>query len=94
MGNLGVGVCVAHTHPISAVGMIMTGAATNNSEYMPDARSSDILLSFCGGHVGILVTGSPTSLDEGPSTSRVLDIFAGVFSGVLTDGAGTHVCGN
>lgn len=90
--DIGVGSCCCHP-PIPCISMsgtLVTGAGTHLVENQPVSRIGDVVLGFCG-HVGVMISGSPTKFSEGSQTVRVGDQFSGCFTGTLVTGASTQI---
>ena len=91
--SIGVGICVGHLIPIPMAGNIITGAGTIS---VSSLRTSEvgvhIVLGYCG-HVGIIVTGYPSSKGDRMNRGYVGSKFAGVFSGDIVTGCPVHKTG-
>lgn len=94
VGDIGVGVCAAHSSPVSCVVMISTGAPTVNVNKVNVATAISIGISSCG-HASVVLSFSGTVRAEKAGIHRVGDVGAlpgGVYT-LATGSPNTNVGG-
>ena len=86
-GDIGVGTCKCHQHPIGMSGIIQASTGKVFCDGLQVARVGDIVIGSCG-HTGVIISGSGKISAEGISVARIGDSFVGCFSGVIVSGSG------
>lgn len=86
MLDIAIGVCVGHTPPIPAVGMVFPSQFTVLINGLPAATMFDTVITSCG-HTGIILSGSPTVLINGLPAANLLGSVVGTFSGTILSGS-------
>lgn len=88
IGDLWVGKCACKPHlsPVATAGMIITGSGNVITNGIPTARKFDLTLSNCG-HIGCLISCSPTTLVNSRPMATKNDIVGCCHSGIVTTGS-------
>jgi len=88
--DIGVGICCCHSKPKCRhkIGFVITCSDDVLTDNLGAARVTDIVMATCG-HVGVLVSGSPTTYVDGLPRIRIGDPFVGCFTGVMVTGSST-----
>lgn len=87
VGDIGIGVCSAHTSPRPVVVTLVTGAPTVNANGLNTATAITVGISSCG-HATVVLTFSATARSEKAGLHRIGDI------GALPSGIYTLVAGS
>ena len=87
VGDMWVGVCIAHKTPIPMAGIIVMGGSTTTTDGNSSARIGDLCIGFCG-HVGVIVSSSGSVTTDGCSFARIGDMVVGQINGVIVSGKG------
>jgi uncharacterized Zn-binding protein involved in type VI secretion len=78
-----IGVCVAHTIPITIGGTIIVGSPDVNANNLSVSRIGDTVLADCG-HTSVIITGSPDVYANGISVGRLNDqVGGGPYSAII-----------
>lgn len=85
-GDIGVGTCKCHQHPIGMSGIVQANGSIVYADDLQVARVGDIVIGACG-HTGIIVSGSSKVFAEGIQIARVGDSFVGCFTGIIVTGS-------
>lgn len=91
MGDLAIGVCTCHKHPINVTGTIMSMCSNVLVNGKPIGRMSDIILTSCG-HIGTIISGSSSVLANSMPIARMSDITTGCFIGTIIQGSMNVLC--
>lgn len=87
LGDIAIGVCYAHEHPIRVTGIICSGSPNVNCNNMNAARIGDVVIFNCG-HSGTIVTGSGTVSANNLPLARIGDIVKGPMVATIVSGSG------